>query len=135
MNDVKLLSYIISLNIPIPYEVQVEKKSNLKTIKRLNILSNIKIQKANAKELLTEYIDDEYGFISGMTYQLIVFMIIILVNILLYLFKRLGKGKLQTLGVKGLQYFNYTAYIQFYMVVYLDLSYFAISKLLHVIYT
>jgi hypothetical protein len=135
MNDVKLLSYIIFLNISLPYEIQIEKKASLKSLERMNILSYIKIQDKNMKDILNDSIDDEYGFISKITYELIGFIMILMLNLILYLLKRYPRGKVKALGTRGVQYFSYTPYIQFFMIIYLDVSYYALNKISNVTIT
>jgi hypothetical protein len=134
INDVKLLSYIIYLNINLPYEIKAEKETSLKNLEDTNLLSYIQISDRNLKDGLDLYIDDSYGFISRIPYHLAIFAIILLLNLFLYILRQFSKGKLQASVARVTQYFAYTAYIQLYMVAYLDVSYYSISKISHVIF-
>jgi hypothetical protein len=132
LNTIQLLSYIQYLNINLPIDIRKQQSSTTKHIKKINILSYITVQDKDLNQALKSSLDDHNSFISETIYHSIVIGFIVIVNILAYYITRYGKGKLKELGKKILKYFEYNIYIQIYMLTYLDITYKAISKLIHV---
>lgn len=110
----------------------MQEKSSSQNLNYSNPFSWIRIQNMDLKDYLADQLDDSHGFISGVLYQLMGLMIILLFNLLFYLAKWYGKGKLKDIGIKGMVYFKYNIYIQFYMLSYLDTCYNGALKLMNV---
>lgn len=135
INTVKLLSFITHLNIPLTYEIRKEQSSTQQYIQYINPLSYLSYQDQELDKYLTTYLDDPYSFISNIIYELMILVLIAIFNIIIYLLSRYTRGKLKKLTSKALSYFRYNAYIQFFMLSYVELTYSALSKLIHVILT
>jgi hypothetical protein len=134
INTIQLISLIQYLNINLPFEIRKQQDSTNKFIKRVNIMSYIKIRERDLNQSIISFMNDETSFLGNSIYQIIILAAILILNILLYHILKFTRGKLQIYASKALQYFKYTVYIQFYMITYLDLSYNSISKLAQVIF-
>lgn len=135
INTIQLISYVQHLNIQLPYEIRKQQSSNNKIMKRINFLSNIKIQDQDLKEYIGFSLDDDYSFLANAIYQLITLWIIVAFNCIICSISRYRSGKVKEIASKLLRYFKYTLYIQFYMMMYLDITYYSLNKLMTVRYT
>ncbi len=94
----------------------------------------MKIHDKPLDEYIRMKLDDEYSFLAQTIYNWILLACLSVMNFLTYCLSKYGGGKLKTIGTKALDYFRSTVYIQLFMVNYLDLTFYAILKLINVIY-
>jgi hypothetical protein len=129
VNTIQLLSLIQHLNIDLPFEIRKQQSSTDKYIKKINLLSYIKIHDRDLKDNLVSFSNDDNSFLGNSVYYLVMTGTILIINILFYFITRFGKGKFKEIANKAIQHLNYTIYIQLYII-----SLNASCKLVHVKY-
>ncbi len=132
INTIKLLSYIQYLSINLPFEIKKEQGSCKKFMKRLNILSYVKIEDKNPSDYLVHYLDDENGFLPSMIYEIVILMLLFIMNAILYMINKYANCKIKNLTDRILNLFYNTLYIQFIMLTYIDFADGALIKIKNV---
>lgn len=134
INTIQLISLIQYLNIPQPYEIRKQQSSTNSFMKDINIFSHMKSKGQDLNGYIRSSLDDENSFLAQSSHHLITLVIIVTLNCIIYCISRYSRGKINEIASKVLRYFKYTIYIQYFILIYLDITYNSLRKLVNVRY-
>jgi hypothetical protein len=59
LNTIQLLSFILYLNVKIPFEIKQEQRACKQFMRKLNVLSYVRLEDKNTREYIAHNLNDE----------------------------------------------------------------------------